>query len=1036
MPVQTFRSPNFFDREIDLSAPAEQGPVGVPAGIIGTANRGPAFVPVTVGNFDQFVATFGNLDPKRFGPYAANAFLANRQALTFMRVLGAGANSSATDIARTQQTGRVLNAGFRLDGSAPTLVGATGSTGGVQFIVAKHTKQSAEAFGQADFTDNDSFNASTVNLVRGVVMMASGARLQVTDYNRDLRSGRVNSLADFGSTDSNGSFKLIISTSIGSSYFTNDSNPGVRILTASLDPSSPNYFAKVLNTDPDKFLSAQHLLYTDFAVDEEIASTKSSFVAVLSGTQNRSTITQDTAYTGAPYNDKTSFQASFGAFDTRFRAPKTSFFISQPFGATEYDLFAIESLDDGEFANKLYKVSISNLKASLDAANPYGTFSVQIRDWNDNDTSPLILEQFNNCSLDPDADNYVAKVIGDRKVYFNFDATDPAERRLIAAGKYPNNSTLVRVVMNDAVDRGQIPGAALPFGFRGINVLKTNDTLTDHGLTASDGTTRINGILSSSAAPLSASIVPPVPFRSKVTKGARDSVLWFGKPGINELSVPLYYWGVKFERNDISTDPNIETLPNNLLASLTQFQGIEKLDMLVTGSGADLLNNNKFTLARVAFSNLYPSSADLSTVLTASIDSHMREAAYIRNGRVDTTIYTVPDTTIVAGGGNRITFATILGRGTPSQFNRFGPYLKFTNFMAGGFDGVNMLDSNARRLNDRSTSFDSSTYGAGGAYSGFVPDGFASNQNGSGQSNNGVASHVSAINIMTDGMQVNHNLLAIPGIREPFITDYAGQKVKEYGLAFYVMDIPKYDDVGNRIFTDSTSSTGGIVRPDVNQTATGLDTRAIDNNYMGTYFPDIFIDDATNRRRVRVPASIAALGALGFNDRVGYPWFAPAGFNRAALDFVTNVEVRLTSSDKDRLYDSRINPIATFPRQGFVIFGQKTLQIKSSALDRVNVRRLLLEVKRLIINIALKLEFEQNTPDVRNKFVSDAALQLGLIQSQAGIEAFQVIMNETNNTQADVDLNKLNGRIVVVPTRVIEFIAVDFIITNSGVQFV
>jgi phage tail sheath protein FI len=186
---------------------------------------------------------------------------------------------------------------------------------------------------------------------------------------------------------------------------------------------------------------------------------------------------------------------------------------------------------------------------------------------------------------------------------------------------------------------------------------------------------------------------------------------------------------------------------------------------------------------------------------------------------------------------------------------------------------------------------------------------------------------------------------------------------------------------------------------------------------------------------VKVPASIAALGALGFNDRVGYPWFAPAGFNRAALDFVTNVEVRLTSADRDTLYDSRINPIATFPRQGFVIFGQKTLQIKSSALDRVNVRRLLLEVKRIIISVALQLEFEQNTPDVWNKFVSQAVLALGLIQTQAGIEAFQVIMNETNNSQQDIDLNKLNGRIVVVPTRVIEFIAVDFVITNSGVSF-
>jgi hypothetical protein len=346
--------------------------------------------------------------------------------------------------------------------------------------------------------------------------------------------------------------------------------------------------------------------------------------------------------------------------------------------------------------------------------------------------------------------------------------------------------------------------------------------------------------------------------------------------------------------------------------------------------------------------------------------------------------------------------------------------------MFGGYDGVNILDKNARRLNDKSTSFDA----LGGAEQSYVAPGMLINPNGTGQSNSSVLSYTTAIDIMTDPMVVNTNILNIPGIKESFVTDYAMKKVRDYGLAFYVMDIPSYDDASNRLYDDSTA------RPDVEKTAAALDTRAVDNNYVGTYFPNVFVDDETNRRRLKVPASIAAMGALAFNDRVAYPWFAPAGFNRAALDFVTNVEIRLNVSDRDRLYDSRINPIATFPRLGFVIYGQKTLQVAKSALDRVNVRRLLLEVKRIIINIANQNVFEQNTPAVRNKFVADSVLQLGLIQAQAGIEAFQVICNETNNSQDDIDLNKMNGRVVVVPTRVIEFIAIDFIITNSGVQFV
>jgi phage tail sheath protein FI len=283
---------------------------------------------------------------------------------------------------------------------------------------------------------------------------------------------------------------------------------------------------------------------------------------------------------------------------------------------------------------------------------------------------------------------------------------------------------------------------------------------------------------------------------------------------------------------------------------------------------------------------------------------------------------------------------------------------------------------------------------------------------------------------MTDPFTAGVNILTLPGIREPYVMDQTSKKVRDYGLAMHLMDIPAYDDSTVRLYDDSTT------KPNIKETANQFDALAIDNNYVATYFPDVFIDDAVNVRRVKVPASVAALGALGFNDRVAYPWFAPAGFNRAALDFVKNVHVRLNVDDRDRLYDSRINPIATFPRLGYVIYGQKTLQINKSALDRVNVRRLLLEVKRIIIGIAQKIVFEQNTPAVRNRFVSESVFQLSLIQTQAGVEAFQVVMNETNNTQDDIDLNKLNGRIVVVPTRAIEFIAIDFIVTNAGVQFV
>lgn len=1002
MPEQTFRSPNFFDREIDLSALTVAGPVGTPAGVIGTANKGPAFVPVTVANFDEFIGVFGNLDPKKFGPYAVNEFLKHRAALTYLRVLGAGANTTESHIATTLQSGRVTNAGFKLEGNAAAHDSRGRHVGAVQFLAARHTLQANEAFGMPMFTDNSSFNGSSVSLLRGMVLLASGARMMVLNGDESAIGAFTAAGPDDAATIASGKFKLVISSTLGNGFVNTDGNPGVKILTASMNPTSPDYFGKVLNTDPDKFVEQQHMLYADFAVDDELAT--ATTVAVLSGSARTSTNSGETTL---------EMRKAFGAFDTRFKAPRTSMFISQPFGATEYDLFAFESLDDGEYANNLYKISITNLKASNDDADPYGTFTVQIRDWNDTDTNQVVLETFPNCSLNPLAENFIAKLIGDRKVTFNFDSAVESERRIVTFGKYQNNSAYVRIVMSDAADRGLVPAKSLPFGFRGPELLKTNDSLND----TAPSDPRVVGVLGVGvASSLSGSILPPIPFRYKVTKGEVPSTAaWDGQPGATELTNTQLYWGVKFERNTTPLNANLVTEKNRLLENLTKFMGIRKLDTLVTGSGADSFNNNKFTLAKVALSNTAIAH------LTSSVNDHMREAAYIRNGVVDTTNYTISSSI-----GRRVTLATILADGTAADFNRFSTFTKFTNFMLGGYDGLNFLDRNARRMNDKATSFDTD----GAAESSYIAPGLLVNPNGVGQANSNVLSYKTAIDIMTDPMTVNTNILAIPGIRESFITDYAMQKVRDYGLAYYIADIPEYSDLSVRLYDDSTT------KPDVDQTANALDARNIDNNYAGCYFPSVFVDDLTNRRRVKVPASVAAMGALAFNDRVAYPWFAPAGFNRAALDFVTNVDVRLNVIDRDRLYDSRINPIATFPRQGFVIYGQKTLQIAKSALDRVNVRRLLLEVKRIIIGIALRSTFDNNTVAVRNKFVSDSSLQLGLIQAQAGIESFKVIMNETNNTAEDVALNRLRGKVIVVPTRVIEFIAIDFIITNSGVSFI
>ena len=310
-------------------------------------------------------------------------------------------------------------------------------------------------------------------------------------------------------------------------------------------------------------------------------------------------------------------------------------------------------------------------------------------------------------------------------------------------------------------------------------------------------------------------------------------------------------------------------------------------------------------------------------------------------------------------------------------------------------------------------------------------------------SNNAVMSYRNAVLVMTDEMIVDHNILVIPGIRDSLISDYAARRVRDYGKAIYLMDIPQYTKLSDRIFVSSRGIASGI--PDVDLTSSVFDQREVDSSYVATYFPDVMIKDSgddpnarlTNQRAKRVPASVVALGALAKTDSLSgsAPWFAPAGFSRGSLPNVLNLDVRLNASDRDTLYEARINPIANFPNNQFVIFGQKTTQIARTALDRVNVRRLMINIKRRIQKVAQGLLFEQNDAATRNRFIAQATSILADVRVRQGIEDFRVIMDDTNNTEEDVDNNRLNGRIVVVPTRAVEFIAMDFVITNSGVEF-
>jgi phage tail sheath protein FI len=210
---------------------------------------------------------------------------------------------------------------------------------------------------------------------------------------------------------------------------------------------------------------------------------------------------------------------------------------------------------------------------------------------------------------------------------------------------------------------------------------------------------------------------------------------------------------------------------------------------------------------------------------------------------------------------------------------------------------------------------------------------------------------------------------------------------------------------------------------------------SFDTSYVATYWPWLKTIDPNSGQQVWVPASTMIPGVYAFNDSVAHPWYAPAGTNRGIIPTAIQTERILTQGNRDTLYQKNVNAIATFPNAGITVFGQKTLQKRPSALDRVNVRRLLIELKNYISQVADTFVFEQNNVITRNNFLSIVNPYLSTVQQQQGLTAFKVVMDETNNPPSVVDQNQLIGQIYLQPTRTVEFIILDFNILPTGATF-
>ena len=334
--------------------------------------------------------------------------------------------------------------------------------------------------------------------------------------------------------------------------------------------------------------------------------------------------------------------------------------------------------------------------------------------------------------------------------------------------------------------------------------------------------------------------------------------------------------------------------------------------------------------------------------------------------------------------------------------------------MAGGYDGVNILKTNPfgqkqlDGITTRKASYVKETYEF-------------------------------ALDIVEDAEVLEYDTLAIPGITDNNITNRIISICETRGDAMAVVDLagiykPSWENAG----AESNSSLTTLIST--------AQTRLLDSSFAASYFPSLLLRDTAGggNDTLFVPPSVGAIGAIAKSQGLSEPWFAPAGFNRGGINQlggsqgprIVGTDEHLSKANRDALYQENINPIARFPASGdIVIFGQKTLQQKKSALDRINVRRLLLFLKRRIGKVSETILFDQNVNATWNRFKAQADRILQDVQSRLGITEYKLILDETTTTADLIDRNVLYAKVLIKPARAIEYIVVDFVVTRSGIEF-
>ncbi len=702
-----------------------------------------------------------------------------------------------------------------------------------------------------------------------------------------------------------------------------DSSTPYGVYNFSLNPASTKYITSVFGKDatagdPAKYAAGtkKEAAYLYKVFENEIAAVvddPSKWWISGSFLPDVSFEGQPLKFTDAYSLDLTNGDSAFGLTNA-----STPWVVSQQISPwnggspTRFSLFKVHTLSDGTVMNTSYKIEISNVKlAGTVSGTDWGSFTLTVRSYSDTDKKPKILQQFNNCNLDPDSSNFVARRVGDRFNYIDFNG------KILEFGTYDNNSKYIRIEMNDI----PWPVSAVPYGFAAYSV--------------------------------------PV-----------NSAAGYWVPSIKYTKASVY-------------GPTPGKYPSGI-----------NFDDAPTGADNEL-------------AKLYPTA---STGIGTSDDNKQYFAplpefgAYSSVGR---NVAFALDAEVSAGGvstGSTITSSNVV----PAVYDATmeTTYVKMRKFVfgfQGGFDG----QSPAIPIN----------------VGGNIVPGNTQGLNCTSISSAGSIAYKQCVAALGNSDEFDINMIVTPGIvheHHSYVTNLVVDMCESRGDCFYIMDL--YVDDGN-------PSSGQI--ESVISLAAEFDT-----SYAGAYYPWVKIKDSNTNKIITVPPSVVLPSVYASNDKVAGEWWAVAGLNRGGIPQAKMVTDRTTHTERDDLYEGKVNPIAAFPGQGIVVWGQKTLQVNSSALDRINVRRLLIEIKKFFASSARYLVFEQNTAATRNRFLSIVNPYLQSIQQRSGLYAFEVVMDETNNTSDIIDQNILYGQIYLKPTKTAEFITFDFnILPSQGATF-